>query len=82
MHMGHKIIKRIIGKDVTSKNFKIKNKYGVKVKGKIVPYGTEDKTEAESAAKRWGGTVVDLEAIGKKYEEQGIDVEYTYKNKR
>ena len=61
---------------------KITNRYGVKVKGSIVPYGTNKILEAKSRAELWKGEVIDFSAIGRKVEKAGNKVEYTYRGKK
>lgn len=58
---------------------KITNRYGVKVKGEIVPYGTNNIKIAKAKAKLWGGKVIDLATIGRKLEKLGDTVIYTYR---
>lgn len=58
---------------------KITNRYGVKVNGKLVPYGTNDVKKAKYFAGLWKGKVVDFSAIGRRLEKQGNIVEYTYR---
>ena len=57
----------------------ITNRYGVQLKGELITWGTNDPKEAKSKAKAWGGVVVDLAALGKKFEDVGINVNYTYR---
>ena len=61
---------------------KITNRYGVKVKGSIVPYGTNKILEAKSRAELWKGEVIDFSAIGRKVEKAGNKVEYSYRRKK
>lgn len=60
---------------------KITNRYGVKVKGCIVPYGTNDIKRARASAKSWGGKIVNLSSIGRKIQKSGGKVLYTYRKK-
>ena len=57
----------------------ITNRYGVRVKGEIVPYGTNILKNAQTNAEMWKGEVVDLAAIGRKMERHGEKVVYTYR---
>jgi hypothetical protein len=57
----------------------IDHRYGIRVKGHLVPYGTENIKTAQFRAKLWQGQVVDLAAIGRKFEKMGHKVNYTYR---
>lgn len=60
---------------------RITNRYGVKVKGSIVPYGTNDVKQARAKARLWKGKVVDLSAVGRRIQQKGGKVLFTYRKR-